>query len=203
MVRPLKNSVGGHQASNPSCRGALASQGPQSPRTAAVWPHWGCAQPQLSPGGSYQPHLGPIAVLEPRDGVSPWTHWSEGGMVPKGKAGAAATRRRHWAWAMRGLGLAQECVCFQVPRVGLGRGREGGRGRGVPLAFQRGSPLPWPQFPLKHIFHMTWVVGSRFLHPPSYLSLLSPTFLAPKGQLLPAPVHHTHNIQQAPLCALG
>ena len=82
------------------------------------------------------------------------------------------------------------------------RGREDGRGQGVLLAFRRGSPLPWPVSP-KDIFHMTWVVGSRFLCPPSYLSLLSPTFLAPKGQFLPAPVHHTQNIQQVPLCALG
>ncbi|XP_043741027.1 uncharacterized protein LOC122682220 isoform X2 [Cervus elaphus] len=94
MESPLENSVGGHQASNPRCRGASASRGPPKSQDSCYLATLGIALPQLSPGGSYQPHLGLTAILEPRDGVSPWTHWSERGMVPKGKAGAAATRRR-------------------------------------------------------------------------------------------------------------
>ncbi|XP_043741028.1 uncharacterized protein LOC122682220 isoform X3 [Cervus elaphus] len=93
MESPLENSVGGHQASNPRCRGASASRGPPKSQDSCYLATLGIALPQLSPGGSYQPHLGLTAILEPRDGVSPWTHWSERGMVPKGKAGAAATRR--------------------------------------------------------------------------------------------------------------
>lgn len=169
MESPLENSVGGHQASNPRCRGASASRGPPKSQDSCYLATLGIALPQLSPGGSYQPHLGLTAILEPRDGVSPWTHWSERGMVPKGKAGAAATRRRYWAWAVRGLVLAQERVCFQVPRVGLGRGREGGRGQSVPLAFWRGSPLPWPVSPEAHFPHDLggWVQ----VPPPSFLPL--------------------------------
>lgn len=124
-------------------------------------------------------------------------------MVPKGKAGAAATRRRHWAWAARGLGLAQKCVCFQVPRVGLGRGREGGRGWGVPLAFQRGSPMPWLQLPQCVEAHFPHDLGGWVqVPPPTFLTLPSLShFLGSKRATSPSScAPHTEHTTDTAVC---
>ena len=62
-----------------------------------------------------QPHLGLTAILEPRDSVSPLTHWSERGMVPKGKAGAAATKKGIGLGQREALGLLRSVCVSRCP----------------------------------------------------------------------------------------
>lgn len=153
MERPLENSVGGHQARNPRCRGALAFQGPPKSQdscclatlvmcTAPTFPWWFLtshtwdSQPSWSPGTVSAP--GPTGV----------------------KGGGSQRKSRSCCHQKKALGLGSErpwaCSGVYVFPGAQSRAQERKRRwkrAGCSLSLPEGQPPVLACFPEAHFPH--------------------------------------------------